>query len=101
VDPKGKVNPKGKKDAIFLGGSAREAGVIIRASVEAFGPIGDTNLTVTVNWPAGSVGATEAPDEDKERIQPRDNSKVTGATPNVNHLRPSSLLPHGEPDDKS
>ena len=41
---------------MFGYGSSREAGVIVRATVEAFGPVGDTELTVHVKWPAGSTG---------------------------------------------
>ena len=64
--PKGRTPPKGKTDPeaepsaeqsggrVFLNGSAREAGVVVRATVESFGPVGDTELQVTVKWPAGN-----------------------------------------------
>ena len=44
----------GRNSGVFQGSSSREAGVIVRATVEAFGPVGDTELNVTVKWPAGS-----------------------------------------------
>lgn len=40
----------------FGTGSTRVAGVVVRGFVEAYGPLGDTELTVSVKWPAGSVG---------------------------------------------
>ena len=38
---------------VFLGGSSREAGVVVRATVESFGPVGETELQVNIKWPAG------------------------------------------------
>ena len=40
--------------------STRVTGVVVRGFVEAFGPLGDTELTVNVKWPAGSVGSMPA-----------------------------------------
>jgi hypothetical protein len=71
VPPKGKITPKGK-ERIFVGSSSREAGVVVRASVEAFGPVGDTSLTITVNWPAGNVGPIdEGPDDGDDGSEPK------------------------------
>jgi hypothetical protein len=41
---------------VFGNRSSRETGVVVRATVESFGPVGDTELTVNVKWPAGSAG---------------------------------------------
>jgi hypothetical protein len=61
---KGQSGPAAnRKEAIFLGSSSKEAGIILRASVEAFGPVGETTLTLTVNWPATSV-VEVSPDAD-------------------------------------
>ncbi|HUA59742.1 MAG TPA: hypothetical protein VML19_13370 [Verrucomicrobiae bacterium] len=38
---------------VFLGGSSRETGVVVRATVESFGLVGETELNVSVKWPAG------------------------------------------------
>jgi hypothetical protein len=40
----------------FESGSTRVAGVVLRGFVEAYGPLGDTELTLNVKWPAGSIG---------------------------------------------
>jgi hypothetical protein len=95
VKPKGK--PNGTKEAIFLGGSSREAGIIIRASVEAFGPIGDTNLTVTVNWPAGSVGTAAAQDDEHEEgSQSGDGTQEPGTKVNIQEPLPLPSRSAGE-----
>jgi hypothetical protein len=59
---KGKTIEKGRtieKGKPAVGTSSREAGVIVRASVEAFGAVGDTELTVHVKWPAATLGTVE------------------------------------------
>jgi hypothetical protein len=50
---------------VFGDGSSRETGVVVRATVESFGPMGDTELTVTMKWPAGINGVQriETPEE--------------------------------------
>ena len=85
---KGHVPPKGK-ERIFVGSSSREAGVVIRASVEAFGPVGDTNLTVTVNWPAGNIGPIDrAPGGDDDEPDP-ESKEEPGTTSNATRPLPS------------
>jgi hypothetical protein len=42
---------------VFLGGSSRESGVVVRATVESYGPVGETELQVNIKWPAGCNSA--------------------------------------------
>jgi Clostripain family len=91
---KGHVPPKGK-ERIFAGSSSREAGVIVRASVEAFGPVGDTSLTITVNWPAGNVGPLDEEtdeDEDAETASDKKNAEP-GANSNATEPVPELISP--------
>lgn len=53
----------GEGQGVFGTASSREAGIVVRASVEAFGPVGDTDLTVNVKWPAASIGYGPCPPE--------------------------------------
>ena len=34
----------------------------MRATVEAFGPVGDTEMNITIKWPAGSIGVLPSGD---------------------------------------
>jgi hypothetical protein len=54
--PAGSQGSAGEVQDVFGTSSSREAGVVIRASVEAYGPVGDTDLTINVRWPAASFG---------------------------------------------
>jgi len=42
---------------VFAGGPSRETGVVVRATVESYGPVGETELQVNVKWPAGCNSA--------------------------------------------
>ncbi|HTV54208.1 MAG TPA: clostripain-related cysteine peptidase [Terriglobia bacterium] len=44
---------------VFSTVSSGAAGVVLRATVESFGPAGDAELHLTVRWPASSLGAGE------------------------------------------
>jgi hypothetical protein len=35
---------------------------VVRATVEAFGPVGDTEMNITIKWPAGSIGVLPSGD---------------------------------------
>jgi hypothetical protein len=59
--PAGPGGPGGEHGAVTTCCTTREAGVVVRASVEAFGPAGDTELTVNVKWPAAALGAASWP----------------------------------------
>jgi len=61
---------------VFLGGSSREAGVVVRATVESYGPVGETELQVNVKWPAG---CNSSPIVEPVRKMP----KLPGGTANV------------------
>jgi hypothetical protein len=65
---------------------SREAGVVIRAFVDAYGPVGDTELSVNVKWPAASIGyAPSVGDTGQE--------KMTAANPRITRFSsPSTLL---------
>jgi cysteine peptidase C11 family protein len=79
--PKGRTPPRGRTDPgaepssdqgggrVFLRGSSREAGVVVRATVESFGPVGDTELQVTVKWPAGN-NSSPIVDPERRSIRP-------------------------------
>jgi hypothetical protein len=58
-DVRGRENDL-RQRGVFGNGSSREAGIVVRATVEAFGPVGDTELVVNVKWPAGSIGYVPA-----------------------------------------
>ena len=60
---KGKVQPdKGKSEAIVGAVTAGAACVVLRASVETFGPAGDAELHFTVKWPGTTLAtASETP----------------------------------------
>jgi hypothetical protein len=64
--PASRMEPGG---SVFLGGSSREAGVVVRATVESFGPVGETELHVTVKWPAG-CNSSPAVQQVKKSIPP-------------------------------
>ena len=38
-------------------GSSGHAGIVVRATVESFGVAGDTELNITVKWPAATMAA--------------------------------------------
>jgi len=59
---KGKTPDKGRS-GVFDTTSTRETGVIVKAAIEAYGAVGDTELTVHVKWPAGTIGIVETSQE--------------------------------------
>jgi hypothetical protein len=46
---------RGKPDGLNGGGT----GVVLRATIETFGPAGDAELNLTVKWPAAALGAAQ------------------------------------------
>jgi len=89
IEPRGRTEPRGKPELadrppeergggrVFLAGPAREAGVVVRATVEAFGPVGDTELQVTVKWPAGNPSSPCVEPVKESRRPPGVSANVT------------------------
>ena len=83
-EPMGKASPFGNMERspeadgarVFLNGSSRAAGVVVRATVESFGPVGETELNVTVKWPAGG-NSSPVVEPVRRAVRP------PGAAPNV------------------
>jgi hypothetical protein len=61
---------------VFVGGSSRETGVVVRATVESFGQVGETELNVSIKWPAG-CNSSPVVEQGKRTVKPR------GSTVNV------------------
>ena len=78
---RGDLHPEGGREVLSTCCTTPEAGIVVRASVEAIGPAGDAELTVNVKWPAASLGSV-----------PRTcgASQSTQATPSVKILQPGS-----------
>lgn len=49
-----------EEDVLISTNSSRAAGVVLRATVETFGPAGDAELHLTVKWPAAVLAAQPA-----------------------------------------
>jgi len=72
VSDQGGASQDGGQQVLTSCCTTRQAGVVIHASVEAFGPAGDTELSVNVKWPAASLGSapcTCTADENTEAHQ--------------------------------
>lgn len=55
-----------EENVLIATSSSRAAGVVLRATVETFGPAGDAELHLTVKWPA-AVLAAQPPGSAAER----------------------------------
>jgi hypothetical protein len=53
--------PGEKTPSVVVTRSAGESTVVLRATVEHYGAAGDTELTLTVKWPAGSISTQPSP----------------------------------------
>jgi hypothetical protein len=72
-------NPSGPSNEISVKRSSHQGTVVIRATVEHIGLAGDTEMTVTVKWPAATFCA-----------QPCDQSSAQGsATPKSANVPPN------------
>jgi hypothetical protein len=54
----------------------REAGVVLRASVETNGPAGEVELTWNVKWPAAALAATSCDCEDVADAPPQEKAMM-------------------------
>jgi hypothetical protein len=72
--------PREKTSNIVATRSAGESTVVLRASVEHYGAVGDTELTLTVKWPAGSIST-----------QPRGSAPHVGDSKPRNENQPANL----------
>jgi hypothetical protein len=52
--------------------TSRTAGVVLRATVETFGPAGDAELHLTVKWPAAALAAAQQGASDGEKDDEED-----------------------------
>jgi hypothetical protein len=63
-------------------GSSRQGSVIIRATVEHAGVVGDTEMTVSVKWPASSFCAPCCENQSSSEEQESQSVQGTGNGPN-------------------
>jgi hypothetical protein len=94
----------GNAQSLFSTVSSGAAGIVLRATVESFGPAGDAELHLTVKWPAASLGAREmgvAPTHQRgQSVQTNEdeNPKPPGGKLNVPAKRPAGPVGFGKPD---
>jgi Clostripain family len=72
---------------VFSTVSSGSAGIILRATVESFGPAGDAELHLTVKWPAASLGAREM-----GAVPPYQRSQPVQTKEDENHTPPGGKL---------
>jgi hypothetical protein len=97
---KGKAPPdKGKappdKGKVILGGlTSGAACIVLRASIETFGPAGDAELTLNVKWPGAVLAtASDSSDTDTSSDDDVDDGGAIDADGNLN-LAATTPLPH-------
>jgi len=61
--------------------SPRKASVVVRATIEHVGLVGDTELTVNVKWPASTFCVQPDGKPAAPAIQPQDSQQVPGNGP--------------------
>ena len=89
---------------VFSAVSSGAAGIVLRATVESFGPAGDAELHLTVKWPAASLGAREMgavpPPQRSQSVQSNEDEsqKSPGGKLNVPAKRPAGPVGYGKPD---
>jgi hypothetical protein len=89
---------------VFSTVSSGAAGIVLRATLESFGPAGDAELHLTFKWPAASLGAREMgavpPYQRSQSVQTNEdeNHKPTGGKLNVPAKSPAGPVGYGKPD---
>jgi hypothetical protein len=76
----------GSGETITTSSYARKAGVVIRASVEHVGLVGDTELTVNVKWPASTFCVPPCKKPAPPCDQPPDSQNVPGNGPEAGNF---------------
>ena len=75
--------------------SAGTAGVVLRATVETFGPAGDAELNLTVRWPAGVLAAAQTADVRSDDDDEGDGTEVDGTYDTDGTIRRPASAPSG------
>jgi hypothetical protein len=89
---------------VFSSVSSGAAGIVLRATVESFGPAGDAELHLTVKWPAASLGAREMGAVPSHQMSQSgqtnedEHQKPPGGKLNVPAKRPAGPVGFGKPD---
>jgi hypothetical protein len=66
--PEKEALPSRKEKTFIDAGTSGVAGVVLRATVETFGPVGDAELHLTVKWPAAALAAVGRAASDGEDV---------------------------------
>ena len=88
---------------VFTTASSGAAGIVLRATVESFGPAGDTELHLTVKWPASTLGAVQmgaiSPRQESQAVAPseRGNPENTDGELSAAAKAPASHVESGKP----
>jgi hypothetical protein len=85
-DSPGSDGNEGGGETVTTHYCARTAGVVIRASVEHVGLVGDTELTVNVKWPASTFCAPPCRKPAPPCDQPPDCQNVPGNGPDAGNF---------------
>jgi hypothetical protein len=89
---------------VFSTVSSGAAGIVLRATVESFGPAGDAELHLIVKWPAASLSAREMgavpPQQRSQSVQTNEDEshKPTGGKLNVPAKKPTGPVGYGKPE---
>ena len=75
--------------------SAGTAGVVLRATVETFGPAGDAEVNLTVRWPAGVLTASQTGDIGSDSDDEGDGTDVDGTYDSDGNIRRAATTPPG------
>jgi hypothetical protein len=75
--------------------SAGTAGVVLRATVETFGPAGEAELNLTVKWPAGVLAAAQTADVGSNDDNEGNGTDVDGTYDSDGTIRRAASVPSG------
>ncbi len=80
---------------VFSTVSSGAAGIVLRATVESFGPAGDAELHLTVRWPASSLAAGEMGAVSPRQSQPVKSNEHDGQKSTEGKLAVPAKVPAG------
>src|SRR5579871_2341313 len=75
--------------------SAGTAGVVLRATVETFGPAGEAELNLTVRWPAGVLATAQTVDVESDDNSDGNGTDVDGTYDSDGNIRKAASAPSG------
>jgi hypothetical protein len=75
--------------------SGGTAGVVLRATVETFGPAGEAELNLTVRWPAGVLAAAQTGDVGSDDDDEGNGTDVDGTYDSDGNIRRAASAPSG------